>query len=42
VKNIPGVYVEKGKKKLFLTRTPLFKSATTFLENEKIDVIMLK
>jgi len=42
VKNIPGVYVEKGKEKLFLTRTPLFKSAATFLENEKIDVIMLK
>lgn len=42
VKNIPGVYAEKGKEKLFLTRTPLFKSATTFLENEKIDVVMLK
>nr|WP_320016975.1 LysM peptidoglycan-binding domain-containing protein [uncultured Desulfobacter sp.] len=42
VKNIPGIYAEKGKKKLFLTRTPLFKSATTFLKNEKIDVIMLK
>ena len=42
VKNIPGIYAEKEKEKLFLTRTPLFKSATTFLENEKIDVIMLK
>ncbi|WP_245569027.1 hypothetical protein [Desulfobacter curvatus] len=42
VKNIPGVYAEKGIEKLFLTRTPLFKSATTFLENEKIDVIMLR
>lgn len=42
VKNIPGVYAEKGLEKLFLTRTPLFKSAATFLENEKIDVIMLK
>jgi len=42
VNNIPGVYAEKGMEKLFLTRTPLFKSATTFLENEKIDVIMLK
>ncbi|WP_035237132.1 LysM peptidoglycan-binding domain-containing protein [Desulfobacter vibrioformis] len=41
VKNIPGIYAEKGMEKLFLTRTPLFKSATTFLENEKIDVIML-
>lgn len=42
VKNIPGVYAEKGNEKLFLTRTPLFKSATTFLENEKIDVVILK
>ncbi len=42
VKNIPGVYAEKGKEKLFLTKTPLLKSATTFLENEKIDVVMLK
>lgn len=42
VKNIPGVYAEKGMEKLFLTRIPLFKSATAFLENEKIDVIMLK
>jgi len=42
VNNIPGVYAEKGMKKLFLTRTPLFKSATTFLENKKIDVIMLR
>ncbi|NDY71697.1 hypothetical protein DO021_08780 [Desulfobacter hydrogenophilus] len=42
VKNIPGVYAEKGMEKLFLTRTPLFKSATTFLKNEKIDVIILR
>lgn len=42
VKNIPGVYAEKGMEKLFLTRTPIFKSAATFLENEKIDMIMLK
>lgn len=42
VRNIPGVYAEKGKEKLFLTRTALFKSATTFLKNENIDVIMLK
>lgn len=42
VKSIPGVYAEKGTKKLFLTRTPLFKSATTFLENEKIEIIMLR
>ena len=41
VKNIPGVYVEKGMEKLFLARAPLFNSATTFLENENIDVIML-
>ena len=41
VKNIPGVYVEKGMEKLFWARTPLFKSATTFLEHEKIDVMML-
>ncbi|MCA1785056.1 MAG: hypothetical protein LC657_03635, partial [Desulfobacteraceae bacterium] len=42
VKHIPGVYVEKGKEKLFFTRTPLFKNATTFLENEKIEIVMLK
>ncbi|WP_320044235.1 hypothetical protein [uncultured Desulfobacter sp.] len=41
VKSILGVYAEKGMDKLFLTRTPLFKSATTFLKNEKINVIML-
>ena len=42
VKKIPGVYVEKGVKKRFFTRTHLFKSAANFLENENIDVIMLK
>lgn len=42
VKNIPGVYAEKGIEKFFLTRVPLFKSAATFLKNEKIDVIMLR
>jgi len=42
VRNIPGVYVEKGMEKLFLTRAPLFPSAATFLENEKIEVILLK
>ncbi|NWH05965.1 hypothetical protein [Desulfobacter latus] len=42
VKEIPGVYVEKGMEKFFLTRTPLLKNATTFLENENIEVIMLK
>jgi hypothetical protein len=42
VKHIPGVYVEKGKEKLFFTRTPLFKNATTFLKNEKIEIVMLK
>ncbi|HBT89207.1 hypothetical protein [Desulfobacter sp.] len=41
VYNIPGVYIEKGLEKLFFTRIPLFKRATNFLENEKIDVIML-
>ncbi|PIE63040.1 MAG: hypothetical protein CSA25_02250 [Desulfobacter postgatei] len=41
VENIPGVYVEKGIEKLFFTRSPLFKRARTFLENEKIDVVML-
>jgi len=42
VRKIPGVYAEKGMEKRFFTRTPLFKSAASFLENEKIDVIMLK
>lgn len=42
VKKIPGVYAEKGMEKRFFTRTPLFKKAATFLENEKIDVIMLE
>lgn len=42
VKKIQGVYAEKGMEKRFFTRTPLFKSAAAFLENEKIDVIMLE
>ncbi|MCG8551270.1 MAG: hypothetical protein MI799_12785 [Desulfobacterales bacterium] len=41
VKTIPGVYAEKGVEKLFLARTPLYKSATIFLKNEQINVIML-
>ncbi len=41
IKNIPGVYAEKGTDRHFMTRTPLFKSAISFLENEKIDLITL-
>lgn len=41
VYSIPGLYIEKEPQKLFLTRSPLFKEATTFLENENIDVIIL-
>ena len=41
VKKIQGIYAEKGMEKRFFTRTPPFKRAADFLENEKIDVIML-
>ncbi len=41
VKKIPGVYAEKGMEKRFFTRTPLFKRAAEFLENEKINLVML-